>query len=213
MLKAIFWDNDGVLVDTEKYYFEANRAALELIGITLTREQYIQISLVEGRSVWCLADGKGIDDDVMAAHKKRRDEIYRRSLTTEDLVIPGVPEVLEKYFGRYKMGIVTSSTPENFYIIHNRTGLLKYVDFVLTPDRYTLHKPHPEPYLAALKMAGVKKEECAVIEDTQRGLAAAVAAGLRCVIVAHELSRECTFAGAFAKIDNIEKLDTVIAAM
>ena len=52
MIKAVFWDNDGVLVDTEKLYFKATREVLSEIGVDLTTELFAQISLKQGRSVF-----------------------------------------------------------------------------------------------------------------------------------------------------------------
>jgi beta-phosphoglucomutase-like phosphatase (HAD superfamily) len=55
MIKAIFWDNDGVLVDTERRYFLATQQVLATTGIPLTKEQYIELFLVQGKGAWHLA--------------------------------------------------------------------------------------------------------------------------------------------------------------
>jgi hypothetical protein len=60
MIKAIFWDNDGVLVDTERLYFHATQHVLATVGILLTKEQYIALFLVQGKGAWHLAAEKGI---------------------------------------------------------------------------------------------------------------------------------------------------------
>ena len=54
--KAILWDNDGVLVDTEQLYFEATQQILQSVGIELTKEQYIELFLVQGKGAWHLAE-------------------------------------------------------------------------------------------------------------------------------------------------------------
>jgi beta-phosphoglucomutase-like phosphatase (HAD superfamily) len=59
MIKAIFWDNDGVLVDTEELYFQANRDALAEAGIELSRHDFLELSLVKGKGVWVLAEQNG----------------------------------------------------------------------------------------------------------------------------------------------------------
>ncbi len=56
MIRAVFWDNDGVLVDTEKLYFQATRELLLRAGVTLTKKLFNKISLVEGRSAFDLAE-------------------------------------------------------------------------------------------------------------------------------------------------------------
>jgi len=75
--------------------------------------------------------------------------------------------VLDALHGTYVMGIVTSSEPDHFALIHQTTGLLTYFHFVLTASDYMHSKPHPEPYLLAVKRSGCCKEECLVIEDSE----------------------------------------------
>jgi beta-phosphoglucomutase-like phosphatase (HAD superfamily) len=66
-------------------------------------------------------------------------------------------------------------------------------------------KPHPEPYLLAVKRSGFRKEECLVIEDSERGLMAAKAAGLRCIVVPSEFTRGSSFAGAYKVLENLRE--------
>ena len=94
------------------------------------------------------------------------------------------------------MGIVTSSKKNHFEIIHKNSGLLKYFDFILTADNYVNSKPAPDPYLKALELSGVKKEECMVIEDSERGLKSALAAGLKCFVIPTNLTKLSDFSGA-----------------
>jgi HAD superfamily hydrolase (TIGR01509 family) len=84
------------------------------------------------------------------------------------------------------MGIVTSSRSDHFALIHQRTGFLPYFRFVLTAGDYSRSKPDPDPYLRAIERSGVERDECLVIEDSERGLIAATAAGIRCIIVPNE---------------------------
>ena len=72
MIRAIFWDNDGVLVDTEKIYFQATRELLQKAGVELTEELFRRISLKEGRSAFDLALEKGIPQwEVDRLHEER----------------------------------------------------------------------------------------------------------------------------------------------
>ena len=60
MVKAILWDNDGVLVDTEHLYFAATQHVLASAGISLTQEQYIELFLMQGKGAWHLAEERGV---------------------------------------------------------------------------------------------------------------------------------------------------------
>src|SRR5687768_16359321 len=71
MVEAIFWDNDGVLVDTEHLYFEATRRVLASVDIPLTEEDYRELFLVQGRGAWHLAEARDVQ-----ALKQQRNALY-----------------------------------------------------------------------------------------------------------------------------------------
>ena len=206
MIKAIFWDNDGVLVDTEQWFFRATREILAQAGIELTQERYTDISLKQGQSVFQLAAENGVSEDEIERLRTERNERYSELLRATPLVIPGVPETLARLHGRFTMGIVTSSNPEHFEIIHSQSNLLRYFDFIVTSLEYTHYKPHPEPYLRALEHTGLPPEDCIVVEDSPRGLAAANAAGLRCLVIPTELTRGDDFPGAYMVLKDIAEI-------
>jgi beta-phosphoglucomutase-like phosphatase (HAD superfamily) len=76
MIDAIFWDNDGVLVDTEHLYFEATRDALDTIEIPLTEDDYRELFLLQGRGAWHLAEARGIPPAEVEALRQRRNARY-----------------------------------------------------------------------------------------------------------------------------------------
>jgi HAD superfamily hydrolase (TIGR01509 family) len=132
-------------------------------------------------------------------------------LTREPLVIDGVRDALETLKGKYVMGIVTSSGQEHFEIIHRQSGLLPYFQFVLTLKDCLHTKPHPEPYLKALDLSGFAPEECLVIEDSPRGLAAALGAGIRCIMIPSRHTQSNRFAGAYKILNSVKELPSVLA--
>jgi beta-phosphoglucomutase-like phosphatase (HAD superfamily) len=77
------------------------------------------------------------------------------------------------------------------------------MDFVLTRADYTQSKPHPEPYLTAMDRHDLRPVECIVVEDSERGLASATAAGVECIIVLSEWTRDGDFTKAEAVVENI----------
>jgi HAD superfamily hydrolase (TIGR01509 family) len=204
--KAIFWDNDGVLVDTERLYFLATQRVLATVDIELTKAQYIEHFLVQGKGAWHLAAREGHPAAVIERLRRERNTLYAKLLAEEKLLIDGVSQVLEELHKRYVMAVVTSSHPGHFTIIHRSTGILPYFRFVLTRSDYTKSKPHPEPYLRAIERSGCRKGECLVIEDSERGLIAAKEAGLRCIVVPSELTRGSSFDGAYRVLGNVREV-------
>jgi HAD superfamily hydrolase (TIGR01509 family) len=204
MIKAILWDNDGVLVDTERLYYRATKDVLAGVGFDLTEELFVQYLLIESRGPWHLLEG--YTEEQIRELRRQRNERYSHYLSTERTVIDGVEEVLAELHGKYAMGIVTSSLKEHFEIIHASSGILKYFDFVVSAGDYTNYKPHPEPYLVAMQKAGVEPQECIAIEDSLRGVLAATGAGIRCYVVPHGLTRNSDFSQAYRVLTNLREL-------
>jgi len=213
MIKAIFWDNDGVLVDTERYYFLATKNILKDAGIPLTKAQYIEMNLMQSRGALQLAAEKGIAEAEIDRLRKVRNNLYSEYLHKKEIVISGVEKVLKSLRGKYTMGIVTSSRREHFEIIHNRTGFLRYFDFIIDHEQYKNSKPDPEPYLTALKKVRLSPDKCVVIEDSPRGLAAALGAGIRCIVIPTSLTKTCDFSGAYKIAKTVSEIPAIIKAI
>jgi len=212
MIEAILWDHDGVLVDTERLYFQATRDVLATVGVELNVDSYRQLFLTESRGAWHLAAERGILPGEIERLRALRNDRYRQMLIGGDVLVPGALDLLERLRSRYRMAVVTSSRREHFDAIHNRTRLRDLVEFVLTPDDYTHYKPHPEPYLLALKKLGLPAAGCIAIEDSERGLQSARAAGIRCSIVRTELTEGCAFEGAERCFANLEEVGRFLLA-
>ena len=209
MIKAIFWDNDGILVDTEKLYFKANQVVFSELGINLTKELYVENFLKRSKGTWHLLREKGYSDDEISELREKRNGIYSDLLLTDLEVIDGVDEALQKIYRKVYMGIVTSSRRNHFETIHSQTGLLKYFNFTITSDDCSETKPSPKPYLDALEKSGFEKEECLIIEDSERGLKAAIAAGIKCYIIPTDLTKNSNFKGADKILNNISEIGSL----
>lgn len=207
---TVLWDNDGVLVDTEGRYFQATRTVLQTVGIELTIEQFKDISLRQGQSAFLLAEERGIEAERIAGLRAERDRIYAEFLGKESCVIDGVEEVLQSLHGKFRMAVVTTSRREHFGIAHSNSDLLRYFDFVLTREDYTQSKPHPEPYLTAIQRYDLRPDQCIVVEDSERGLAAATAAGVDCIIVLSKWTRDGEFSDAVAVVESISGVPKVV---
>ena len=206
MFKALLWDHDGVLVDTEELYFQATREAFATAGVLLTEALYREHFLVVGQGAWHLVTARGVDDETLAALKAERNARYAALLAEGDRVIPGVREVLAALAPHFQMAIVTTSRRVNFDIIHRASGIPALFSFVLAREDYVESKPAPEPYLRAVAKIGVPAAECLVIEDSRRGMLAAKAAGLTCWVVPSELTRASSFAEADRRFDSLRAL-------
>ena len=210
MISAIFWDNDGVLVDTERLYFRATQETLEAAGLVLDHDQYVEFFLRQGRGAWHLLEERGTGAAEIERWRRRRNDLYSELLEREACAIDGVAGTLELLHGRYVMGIVTSSRKDHFDIIHAKCNLLQYFDFVLTAADFERVKPHPDPYLLAIERSGATPEECIAIEDSERGLQAATAAGIACIVIPTTLTAGGNFASAARIVDRVEDVPAAL---
>jgi HAD superfamily hydrolase (TIGR01509 family) len=202
-VRAALWDNDGVLVDTEGLYFRATREVLATVDVDLTRDRFVQLSLREGRSVFDLAADRGVPPAEIEGLRNRRNERYAGMLREGAPLLGGVEEALQSLHGQVSMGIVTSSRRDHFDLIHRASGLLRYFDFFLTREDYERSKPDPDPYRTAMTLHRLRAEECVVVEDSERGLLSARRAGIRCIVVPHELTAGGRFEGAHAVVPEV----------
>jgi HAD superfamily hydrolase (TIGR01509 family) len=212
MIEGIFWDNDGVLVDTEALYFRATAEVMRHRGFELSRTDFIEVALRRGTSAFALAEA-GLTPAEMDELRLARDARYAELLAGGIEAMPGVEQTLAALHGRVRMAVVTSSKRAHFDLIHRRTGLLCYFDFVLTREDYRQPKPHPEAYLAALARAGLSPRHCLAVEDSERGVRSAAAAGLRCLALPGELTRDSDFSAAERILTGVsEVVDAVLGA-
>ena len=208
--KYILWDNDGVLVNTEQWYFAATREALAELGVQLPIDAYQQI-MIQGRSSWELAAQAGVDPQQIKDGQDLRDELYRTYLRNNDLRIKGVFEVLSELAQHYQMAIVTTCRRDDFELIHSNLDLLQFMQFVLTREDYAESKPHPEPYLTALQKFSATSSQALVVEDSERGLRAARAAAIDCAVVDYRFTRGHDFSAAQYRLQTLKELLQLLA--
>lgn len=209
MKKYILFDHDGVLVDTEFWYYKAGERALADIGLTLDKEQYLQ-NMTQSMGTWVQARAAGIDEQIISRQREVRDVYYQEYLRTEDIEIAGVVETLAELSNYVRMAIVTTAKRADFEVIHEKRQITQFMDFILVREDYNLPKPHPEPYLTGLKRFGATKEETLVVEDSSRGLNAAVAAGIDCAIVYNDFTKSHDFSQASYRIKTLIELKDII---
>jgi len=198
MLKAVLWDNDGVLVDTETLFFDITQAAFARLGLALTKEIWGNRYLSEGRPSRQIAAELGGDPAQIAPVLEERNEQYRRILAGPAVIRPRVRETLQALRGRVRLAIVTGCDRGQLDLVHKSTGLLDFFEVIITSDDGTHAKPHPELYLSALKAMKLNPDECIAIEDSPRGCASARAAGIPCIAVPTELTQGLRFDGALS---------------
>ena len=186
--KAVIFDMDGVLVDSEKYYIKLIKEAFALNGKKVDeRELYPIIGADEQRSleyictlVKRLGEEESLKRDIFARLQDSRPE-YRELLFDE------VPDMLENLLTKgYILAIASSSSMKAIRRMLEETGLAKYFKVVVSGEEFVKSKPDPAIYNYAIKRLRLKKEECVIIEDSAYGIEAGKRAGIDVVAVSRE---------------------------
>ncbi|WP_028579947.1 HAD family hydrolase [Desulfogranum japonicum] len=210
-LQGILWDNDGVLVETEYLFYLANKELLLRYSLELSEEDYFEWYLKRNVGAWHLLSDIGIDEEQISELRAQRNALYSEKIEqAQQLALYGVENLLQTLHGKVPMGVVTSSYKEHFEAIHQRLNMRQYFDFVLANGDYAQSKPSPEPYILGLNKLGKRATNCVVVEDSPRGLQAAKAAGIRCIILRGRVTAGYDFRGAYTIVDNTEELADVL---
>lgn len=202
--ESVTFDLDGLLVNTEELYQDVGTELLrrrgkpfepELLDRMMGRPQQVSLGI--------MIDWHALDDTVegLAAETK---EIFLSLLDTRLAPMPGAVALLDALDQHgIPYGVATSSGPDFAADVLGRVGFLPRMRFVLTCDDVREGKPHPEIYLAAAARHAVDPRRMLVLEDSQTGCRAAVAAGAVAVAVPGGHSHRHDFTGAAFVADSL----------
>jgi beta-phosphoglucomutase-like phosphatase (HAD superfamily) len=127
MKKYILFDHDGVLVDTEFWYYKAGERALADIGLTLDKDQYLR-DMTQSMGTWAQARAAGIDEQTISRQRAVRDVYYQEYLRTEEIEIAGVVETLAELSNYVRMAIVTTAKRVDFEMIHEKRQITQLME-------------------------------------------------------------------------------------
>ncbi len=213
--RAIFWDNDGILVDTEPLFVRSLEKLFPEFGLTGDAEALSRENAAKGHLVWKKFWAESGKPEVRDRFVSRLTEVYCDFLREGVPHIEGVEETLAALHKHYPMAIVTASLCEPFHLMHEQTGFLKYFDFWLTREDFENSKPHPDPYHAAFKrmkkqIPDLRPSECLVLEDAERGVVAAKEAGMTVWAIPTEFTRPLNFSRADKILKGIRELKRML---
>ncbi|MFI6601090.1 HAD family hydrolase [Nonomuraea sp. NPDC050536] len=181
-MEAVFFDMDGLLVDTEKVWLELETEVMATLGGEWTPEH--QSHLVGGsmeRTVAYMLAVSGSDVHPQTLRQWMVDGMVAR-LARGVRVMPGASELLDALRAEgVPVALVTSSLKEIAEAVLTSVGRDRF-DVIVTADDVERTKPDPEPYLTACSLLGVQPVRCVILEDSPNGVAAGTAAG--CAVVA-----------------------------
>jgi HAD superfamily hydrolase (TIGR01509 family) len=176
MPAAVLWDMDGTLVDTEPYWLGAEIALVESFGGTWSHEEGLTLVGAGLEHSAAVLQGRGVDMTVDEIIQHLTDRVLERMREAVPWR-PGARELLTELRGAdVPTALVTMSIRRMAEYVISTIPFVAF-DVVVAGDDVTHSKPHPEPYLKAAELLGVPIDQCVAIEDSQNGLASAIASG------------------------------------
>jgi beta-phosphoglucomutase len=191
--KAVLFDMDGVILDSEPLHYLATQRILNARGHALTYQQYKQHFAgktdKEAFQKYCTLIGEQAAVSKILAEKA---EAYLDVATTSQLVpCPGSIECIRLLAERQlPLALVTGSLRAEAELVLQAFGLTNAFDIVVTAEDTAHGKPHPEGYLKGAAALDVNPVDCIVIEDAPSGILAARDAGMRCLAIATTYAAE-----------------------
>ncbi len=204
---AVIFDLDGLLVDTESLFLESVQHALRAEGVNISPEEYINQDVQNGRSVLDTLEKAGRIDDaarVQSIVYQRYEELLRGN------VVPmrGAVEAVRRLRSQYALAIASSSKGKFIEYILEELSIRDYFETIVSRECVGRVKPAPDSLLMVVEELHMRVSDCVLVEDSVRGLRAALAIGMPCVVIPNELTRNAAFDGASRILGSLDDLTT-----
>lgn len=203
-IRAIAFDMDGLLVNTEELYTQVGESILQRRGRQFTRELKNAMTGLPGpKAFQLMIEWEQLEDSIEQLSLESQ-EIFSRILPTQLRMLDGVTELLDLLDSkRFPRCVATSSSPEFASRVLTQIGIRQRFDFVITARDVPHGKPHPDIYQAAAKRLGVGTHEMIVLEDSHHGCRAGVTAGACTIAVPGPHSVDHDFQGTFFRAESL----------
>jgi len=210
MIKAIFFDFNGVIIDDELIQMRAYREVLREYDIDLTEEHYFASLGMDDktfvRSIFGRAN-KEVTPNMVVAVQQGKTSLHRKMIEDELPLFPGVLTFLKATSRRYSLGLVSMANTEEVGYVFERARLGPLFSVIVTAEDVQICKPAPDCYLRGLEKLNAKRQservlpliagECLAIEDSPPGIRSGREAGMRTLGVTNTVSEsELREAGA-----------------
>lgn len=210
-MKALIFDMDGTLVDSEKVHRKAFLLGLDRLGVDYDYDKVYK----------ALVASEGIPDDVFVRKLKEefgfdfdplefialKREIYQSLVGSDVEAFSGAVDLVKSLKGKYKLALATSSSEEDLEKVLKKIGLFDTFDLKVSGAKLENPKPAPDIFLITAEKLGVNIKDCMVFEDSANGLKAAERSGAK--VLAYDYKKDGSdYLKNYYTIDDYRKIDS-----
>ncbi len=206
-MKAIIFDMDGVIIDSEPLHYELDKELLEELGVKITKEDHKPFIGTTDYHMWSTFKEKfdlKLSVGELVEIKKKK---FLENIDKVQLVDNFKEFILILYDEGYPMSLASSNNQNAVRAIVEKFGLDKYMEFFISGEEVSQGKPDPEIFLTVADKMKIEPSDCLVIEDAKNGVRAAKAAGMKCIGLQNENSYNQDLSQADLVINNFNELD------
>jgi beta-phosphoglucomutase len=208
-VRAIVFDFDGVLADSESLHLRSYQDILSPHGISLTQDEYCARYLGfddEGAFRQIAADyDLLLGDEELELLMEAKTRRFQALVSSEDVLYPRAAACVRRLGAVWPLGIASGALRHEIELMLSGSGLQQAFRFIVGAGDTEKSKPAPDPYLRAAELHGVPASECLAIEDSHWGLMSARAAGMTTIGITHTYPREA-LGVAHVIIDSLDEL-------
>src|ERR1700722_16531062 len=205
MIQALLFDLDGLLIDSESLHFAAWKRTFDAIGFDLTEESYLDHWTRAGMGVgdFCRLQKLTNDADMLRGQKAR---LYKELIQPQLQLMPGARQCLDAFRGRKRMALATAGYLEAVDPALDRFELRSHFEAIVTRNDVRRFKPAPDVFLRAAELLNVNPADCIVLEDAEKGVIAAHAAGMACIAIPTRHTRDNDFSLATRVLSSLDEV-------
>jgi HAD superfamily hydrolase (TIGR01509 family) len=208
LIKAVIFDMDGVIIDSEPLHYEANKEIFSSLGIPVQDVPYSNYIGVSNEEMWQdLKNTFSLPYSVNELVERQNNETIKHFKKSSLKPIDGIVELLSTLKNNnFKIGLASSSPKVLIEEVLSSLNLDKYFDVYASADHVAYGKPKPDLFIYTAGLLHVIPRECVVIEDSKNGVKAAKAAGMKCIGFINPNSMNQDLSLADVKVNSIKEI-------
>ena len=206
MISTVIFDLDGLLADTEKLHQSAYQKVFYELGIELSGEEYEHHWIRCGKGIDAFIAKRNLAVDVNFVRREKA-RLYEKLVSSGVEPMPGATELLCSLQGKKLMGLATSSYSKDAYAVLNALALVDFFSCVATKSNVERIKPYPDIFLYIANQMNTLPQHCLVLEDAEKGVLAADAAGMKSIAVPNRHTMNNDFSKAALVVSSLEEVN------